>query len=205
MGLSSQRNVPARNLSGGVQRRLCVGLAFIGNSKVVVLDEPTSGVDPAARREIWSLIQRNKEGRCIILTTHFLEEAEILSDQVHVMHEGNVISSGTFEDMKFSFSNDGSQLVLKMKPESMKHDQLTQQIQKHAPEARRTMSKNGKMTFVLPQKMQESNFFSLIDFLEKQGSSYFDVEQFNINSVSFEDIFTKMIKQNNAKKGQNNR
>ena len=75
------------NLSEGMQRRACVSLAFIGGSKVVILDEPTAGVDPLARRHIWQLIDRHKANRAIILTTHHLDEAEILGDKIAIMHK----------------------------------------------------------------------------------------------------------------------
>ena len=76
-----------RTLSEGMQRRACVSLAFIGDSKVVILDEPTAGVDPLARRHIWQLIDRHKANRAIILTTHHLDEAEILADKIAILHK----------------------------------------------------------------------------------------------------------------------
>ena len=76
-----------KNISDGMQRRTCVSLAFIGDSKVVILDEPTAGVDPVARRHIWNLIEKNKSNRAIILTTHHLDEAEILGDKIAIIHK----------------------------------------------------------------------------------------------------------------------
>jgi ATP-binding cassette subfamily A (ABC1) protein 3 len=64
-------------LSGGMKRKLSVCLAFLGGSKVVFLDEPTSGVDPYSRRSMWNILQNARRGRVIILTTHFMDEAEI--------------------------------------------------------------------------------------------------------------------------------
>ena len=71
-------DMPVSVLSEGMQRRVCVSLAFIGGSKVVILDEPTSGVDPIARRYIWDLISAYKKDRTIIFTTHHLDEAEVV-------------------------------------------------------------------------------------------------------------------------------
>ena len=68
-----------QTLSEGMKRRVCVALAFIGGSQVVILDEPTSGVDPIARRHIWDLITKFKSERTIIFTTHHLDEAELVS------------------------------------------------------------------------------------------------------------------------------
>ena len=77
MGMDEYSHLPVKVLSEGMQRRVCVSLAFIGGSKVVILDEPTSGVDPIARRFIWNLISACKKDRAIIFTTHHLDEAEV--------------------------------------------------------------------------------------------------------------------------------
>lgn len=87
LGLGLLSNEPVANLSEGMRRRLCVAIAFIGKPKLVVLDEPSSGVDPVARRQIWDLVVRYKEGCTVLLTTHHLDEAELLSDRVVVLHK----------------------------------------------------------------------------------------------------------------------
>lgn len=94
-GLWHVRNELAKSLSGGLQRRLCVALAFVGGSKLIILDEPTSSVDPVARRKIWDLIVQQKQNRTVLLTTHHMDEADILSDQVAVISRGKLICSGS--------------------------------------------------------------------------------------------------------------
>uniref|UniRef100_T1KYU1 ABC transporter domain-containing protein n=1 Tax=Tetranychus urticae TaxID=32264 RepID=T1KYU1_TETUR len=94
-GLWNMQHELARNLSGGLARRLCVALAFVGGSKLIILDEPTSSVDPVARRSIWDLIVKHKASRTVLLTTHHLDEADILSDQVSVIHRGKLLCSGS--------------------------------------------------------------------------------------------------------------
>ncbi|XP_054168189.1 phospholipid-transporting ATPase ABCA1-like [Oppia nitens] len=84
-----------RHLSGGLQRRLCVALAFVGGSKLIILDEPTASVDPVARRSIWDLIVQQKQSRTVLLTTHHMDEAEILSDEVAVIHRGKLLCIGS--------------------------------------------------------------------------------------------------------------
>ena len=71
----------AVNASGGMLRRLSVAISLIGSPKVVFLDEPTTGMDPVSRRAVWNTIERAKKGRVIVLTTHSMEEADILSDR----------------------------------------------------------------------------------------------------------------------------
>eukprot|EP01083_Nonionella_stella_P193083 713449_1 len=83
------------NMSGGQKRKLSLGIAFIGGSKIVFLDEPTSGMDPASRRKTWNLIAKEKQNRCIILTTHFMDEADILADRIAIMSVGHIICCGS--------------------------------------------------------------------------------------------------------------
>ena len=103
MEMTDVANIAIKELSEGMRRRLCVALAFIGGSKVVILDEPTSGVDPIARRQIWDLIGHLKVGKIIIFTTHHLDEAEILSDKLAIVHQGSLLASGTVSDLKNKF------------------------------------------------------------------------------------------------------
>ena len=79
----------AGTLSGGQKRKLCLGMALLGNPKVIFMDEPTSGMDPDSRRTIWKIIRELRdEGKCIVLTTHHLEEADELSDRIAVLVKG---------------------------------------------------------------------------------------------------------------------
>ncbi|XP_050393414.2 uncharacterized protein LOC126811654 [Patella vulgata] len=89
------RDIPSKKLSGGMQRRLCVALAFVGESTAIVLDEPTSGVDPYARKSIWNLILKQKMGRTILVSTHHLDEADLLGDKIAIMHTGNLLCAGS--------------------------------------------------------------------------------------------------------------
>ena len=75
----------SKNLSGGQKRRLSAGMAFIGNSKFIVLDEPTSGLDTSARRHIWEILKNFKNDRIILLTTHFMDEADYLGDRIGII------------------------------------------------------------------------------------------------------------------------
>ncbi|KAH9415252.1 hypothetical protein DERP_006346 [Dermatophagoides pteronyssinus] len=95
MGLWNLQHQMAKHLSGGLKRRLCVALAFVGGSKLIILDEPTASVDPVARRRIWDLIVQQKRSRTILLTTHHMDEADILSDEVAVIYRGKLLCIGS--------------------------------------------------------------------------------------------------------------
>jgi ABC-2 type transport system ATP-binding protein len=99
-GLEEKRTTQTKHLSGGQRQRLSVALALVNDPEVVFLDEPTTGLDPAARRSLWTVIERlRSEGRSVLLTTHYLEEAEVLCDHVAVMDHGRILDSGTVDEL----------------------------------------------------------------------------------------------------------
>ncbi|WP_350257520.1 ABC transporter ATP-binding protein [Scrofimicrobium sp. R131] len=92
---------PVRTYSGGMRRRLDLAMSLIGQPEVVVLDEPTTGLDPEARRDVWQVIRDLVGGgTTVVLTTQYLEEAEQLADQIAILHEGRILVSGTLAELK---------------------------------------------------------------------------------------------------------
>uniref|UniRef100_A0A493TPN7 ABC transporter domain-containing protein n=1 Tax=Anas platyrhynchos platyrhynchos TaxID=8840 RepID=A0A493TPN7_ANAPP len=81
--------------AGGMQRKLSVAIAFVGGSRVVVLDEPTAGVDPYSRRSIWELLLKYRKGRTIVLSTHYMDEAELLGDRIAIIAQGRLRCCGS--------------------------------------------------------------------------------------------------------------
>lgn len=98
--LNEVLNQKAKTLSGGWKRRLSIAIGLISKPKILFLDEPTLGLDVIARRELWKIIRLLKGKITIILTTHYLEEAEALCDKVAIMAKGNVMATGTCEELK---------------------------------------------------------------------------------------------------------
>ncbi len=100
LGLSEKKRTLVRHLSGGQKRRLALATILTHDPKLVFLDEPTTGLDPAARRKIWEIILRLKsEGKTIFLTTHYMEEAQFLSDVVCIMDRGRIVEMGSPEEI----------------------------------------------------------------------------------------------------------
>ena len=97
------KNTIAKNLSGGSRRKLSVAIALIGGSKLVLLDEPTSGMDLTARRKLWNMLKNYKNNRIVILTTHYMDEADILGDRIGIMAEGQLICLGSSLFLKNRF------------------------------------------------------------------------------------------------------
>ena len=112
VGLTSRANTYAMHLSGGEKRRLGIAMALVGNADLVFLDEPTTGLDPSARRDLWGLIRELKqEGKTVVLTTHYLDEAEQLADHVAIMNKGKIVARGTPDDL-ISRHGGGTTIVL---------------------------------------------------------------------------------------------
>ncbi|KAG5261287.1 hypothetical protein AALO_G00302200 [Alosa alosa] len=105
VGLPHKRKELAKNLSGGMQRKLSVAIAFVGGSNIVILDEPTAGVDPYARRGIWELLLKYKQGRTIILSTHHMDEADILGDRIAIISHGRMCCCGSSLFLKKCFGS----------------------------------------------------------------------------------------------------
>jgi ABC-2 type transport system ATP-binding protein len=98
--LGERRNAQTRELSGGQRQRLAVALALVNDPELVFLDEPTTGLDPAARRSLWDLIRELKAaGRTVLLTTHYMEEAEVLCDRLAIMDHGHILEMGTVNEL----------------------------------------------------------------------------------------------------------
>ena len=103
VGLIDVINARAGSFSGGMKRRLTVAMSVIGDPKIIFMDEPTTGMDPVSRRDVWSLIQKLKKNKVIILTTHSMEEADILSDRIGIISEGRLKCVGTPLFLKNTF------------------------------------------------------------------------------------------------------
>ncbi len=135
LDLDERRNGRTKELSGGQRQRLAVALALVNDPEVVFLDEPTTGLDPAARRSLWDLVEQLKaQGKTILLTTHYMEEAEVLCDRLAIMDHGRIIEMGTvgevvsrrFKERAVQFDRiegiDDERLAAMKAVSSVKHD-----------------------------------------------------------------------------------
>jgi ABC-2 type transport system ATP-binding protein len=100
LDLGERQNAQTRQLSGGQRQRLAVALALVNDPEMIFLDEPTTGLDPAARRSLWDLVQKlQTQGKTILLTTHYMEEAEVLCDRLAIMDHGRILALGTVNEL----------------------------------------------------------------------------------------------------------
>jgi ABC-2 type transport system ATP-binding protein len=113
MDLNDEQNKLYKDLSGGLKQRVGVAISLVNDPEIVFLDEPSTGLDPKARREVWEVIKglRNK-GKTIFLTTHYMEEAEYLADHITIIHKGKIIAEGSLDELINKY---GDQSVLRIK------------------------------------------------------------------------------------------
>ena len=104
--LADEWRRPVGELSGGQRRRILIGLALLGDPPLLILDEPTTGLDPQSRRTVWNLLKKIiASGTTVILSTHYLEEAEQLSDRIAFINDGKMIASGSLAELRAKFTN----------------------------------------------------------------------------------------------------
>ena len=121
VGLEEERDARVRILSGGQLRRLDLGLALVGDPELLFLDEPTTGFDPAARRRAWDTILGLRElGKTVLLTTHYMEEAQRLADRLAILRDGRLVATGTPQELlaangtvEIRFRRGGEDVVLR--------------------------------------------------------------------------------------------
>jgi ABC-2 type transport system ATP-binding protein len=101
LDLYDARDMPAMNLSGGMKQKVLVAMAMSVDAQLLFLDEPTIGLDPVSRRQVWSAIKDwKKKGKSILLTTHYMDEAEVLSDNIVIIDNGQIIAKGTIKELR---------------------------------------------------------------------------------------------------------
>ncbi|XP_045504908.1 uncharacterized protein LOC123701462 [Colias croceus] len=204
LSLGAISDEPSCRLSGGTRRRLCVALAFLGDPPLVTLDEPTSGVDPHARREIWSMILKLRENRTILLTTHHLDEAELLSDQIVIMHKGQIHTTGTPIEIKRSLGS-GYKLSVQFEPLPQKEDEDIEEKTKKVLEITRNVAKNASLVDVCGADVEvnvpfydehgvNNDFVALCNNLEQNQESL-GYRNYSMECTSLEQVFFNICSQ----------
>ncbi|XP_019327449.1 PREDICTED: ATP-binding cassette sub-family A member 13 [Aptenodytes forsteri] len=195
--LSQHQYKPVGALSGGMKRRLSIAISFIGNSKTVVLDEPTSGVDPCSRRSIWDVLLKYKSGCTLIFTTHHLDEAEVLSDHIAILQRGQLRCCGSPSYLRETYGQ-GHSLTLVKKPsvfemQDPKHIvQVTSLVQTHIPEAFLKENSGTELTYVIPKRADKTSFKGLFQALD-QSLHHLHVTGYGISDTTLEEVFLKLL------------
>src|SRR2546427_7602989 len=180
-GLEEKRNSFYGQLSGGQKQRLALAMALVNEPRVLFFDEPTAGLDPQVRREIYDIIEElRREKKTILMTTHYIEEAERLCDRVAIIDHGNVIAMGTPRELKAHSAGTTRIEVRLAKPES---NGALKNLEGVA-DAREVAG-----TYVLHSTRPPQTIVALVKHLEAQGNELSSLE---ISAPSLEDVFLEL-------------
>uniref|UniRef100_A0A4W2I2S3 ATP-binding cassette sub-family A member 3-like n=1 Tax=Bos indicus x Bos taurus TaxID=30522 RepID=A0A4W2I2S3_BOBOX len=173
-GLIEKHDALAKSLSGGMKRKLSIIIALIGGSKVVILDEPTSGMDPVSRRFTWDVLQKHKENRTVLLTTHHMDEADVLGDRIAIMAKGTLQCCGSTIFLKKVYGVGYHLIIVKDRHCDVK--EISELIKYHIPEARLENNVAAELSFVLPKEYTDrfkALFTEMEDRQEELGIASF--------------------------------
>ncbi len=191
MDLNHHKNKLYRNLSGGLKQRVGVAIALVNDPDIVFLDEPTTGLDPKARREVWEVIAGlKKQGKTVFLTTHYMEEAEYLADHIAIMHRGKIIAEGTLDELVSTYGS-GSILTIK----NCEKGKAIKQLHDIGLEA--TPQGNGNVEVVIDHKDRVLEILSLLrhECVEYTG---IDIRRSNLEEVFLSLTGARLVEDTNA-------
>ncbi|KRX09561.1 P-loop containing nucleoside triphosphate hydrolase [Pseudocohnilembus persalinus] len=210
------KNKLAKSLSGGMRRRLSVAISLIGNPHIIFLDEPSTGLDPDNRRQMWEILSHNKGKRAMILTTHSMEEADVLCQRIGIVTQGQLRCVGSQQRLKTVYGQ-GFHIEINCRKEKYFEQKLYQEnsnlslneIQKQALQLAKQNQKfckqklyqniknlyevqdfNGNMIFQVPR---EGTSISHIYKLLKQNKDDWFIEDYGISQSSLEDVFLEVV------------
>ena len=176
-----------QNLSGGQKQKLGMALSLVNDPEVVFLDEPTTGLDPQARRAVWEVIRRLKsEGRTVMLTTHYLEEAEELADRVAIMNHGKIVAMGTTEDIETRYGS-GQRMVVRAGEDLLRYLRENTKLQAEGD--------GGSVTIRLRDK---NDAMVALGAIEESGAHWGDL---TVKRDSLEDVFLKLVGEEGKEEG----
>ncbi|GFG35680.1 hypothetical protein Cfor_11467 [Coptotermes formosanus] len=187
--LVDKANTFAKHLSGGQKRKLSVGIAVIGDPRIIILDEPTAGIDPYSRRHMWSVLQNRRHGKVILLTTHFMDEADILADRKAVVSKGRLRCCGSSLFLKNKFGI-GYHLTLVL--EGMAREPaITRLVMSHVAKAEKARRHGRELSFILPHNAVD-NFaplFSAIEYEINTRASRLGISSYGVSMTTLEEVF----------------
>ena len=181
LALEDKSHAYARTLSGGMRRRLLIAKAMVHDPEILILDEPTAGVDVELRANLWTNINKlNNEGKTIIITTHYLHEAEELCNEIAIIDNGNLITKDTTSNIKSLI--DRKQIIISLDSKNFNLDPIM---------GLNVECEINSDYLIINYKPSEINFNKILDALQ---SSNIQVKDLTINETKLEDVFLKLTK-----------
>ncbi|MGC9554230.1 MAG: ABC transporter ATP-binding protein [Thermoplasmatota archaeon] len=169
-----------QNLSGGLKQRVGVAIALVNDPEIVFLDEPTTGLDPRARREVWNAIAGLKrEGKTVFLTTHYMEEAEYLADHIAVIHRGRIVAEGTLDELVQAHGGKSTLLI-----KGCKTDAVMEALNHKGYEE--VQASDGNVQVTMPKKE------AVIDILFHLREKELYYREVDIKHSDLEDVFLNL-------------
>lgn len=178
MSLMERSKDQVRKFSGGMKRRLSIAMALVSDPQVLFLDEPTLGLDPQARRAAWEYIAQLKGKKTILLTTHYMEEADSLSDRIGIIDEGRVVALGTPQELKTD--------LFKMRSMVITAENLTAEVME---DLRNKYSKVEEVNGKLKISHKDLDFKEIVDYLHSRGVIIYSA---GIEQPTLEDVFIQI-------------
>ncbi|GMF13570.1 unnamed protein product [Phytophthora lilii] len=189
VGLTEKRNSRPNDLSGGMKRKLSVAVSLLGDSSLVFLDEPTSGMDPYSRRSTWEILLNNRNDRVMVLTTHFMDEADILGDRIAIMAEGEMRCCGSSLFLKNRFGA-GYNLTLVKDDAKCDDDAVAAFVTSYVPAAQLLSNVGSEIAFQLPLH-SSSEFATMFAEMDRQLQSL-GLLSYGVSVTTLEEVFIKV-------------
>jgi ABC-type multidrug transport system ATPase subunit len=188
VGLWEKRNRTTGSLSGGMKRRLSIAIAFVGDPKIVMLDEPTTGLDPTSKRHLWDAILKSKKGKCIILTTHSMEEADVLCDRIGIVCRGRLQCVASSQRLKNKFG-EGFNLGINFKEGC--REQAVAYISSIIPEA--TIHVEFKTNIIYEIEKQYVKVSKIFKQIESEKDNV-GISDWALSQTTLEDVFLNIVR-----------
>jgi|JI61114BRNA_FD_contig_101_296072_length_1759_multi_2_in_0_out_0_1 ABC-type multidrug transport system ATPase subunit len=179
-----------------MKRRLSLAIAAVGTPKIIFLDEPTTGLDPKVRQQVWTLIEKLKKRKSVVLTTHSMEEADILSDRISILVKGKLKCIGTSMYLKDKY---GSGYRIALNVVDGKSEEVMRYIRKLFPEAIQVDSNGGNLLVGVQQYQTLIEFVKMLESREANGLDEYSLKQsikdWNVSHTTLEEVFMKVTKE----------
>ncbi|XP_023814646.1 ATP-binding cassette sub-family A member 2 isoform X3 [Oryzias latipes] len=217
--LSNKRHSLVQTLSGGMKRKLSVAIAFVGGSRAVILDEPTAGVDPYARRAIWDLILKYKQGRTILLSTHHMDEADLLGDRIAIISHGKLKCCGSPLFLRSTYGDGYKLTLVKKQPEGRgqssqlltpptqspssaqspcSETRVTKFIQQFVASCLLVSDSNTELSYVLPSEAVKKGCFERLFQALEQNLTSLALTSFGVMDTTLEEVFLKVSEEDQS-------
>ncbi|XP_046676994.1 phospholipid-transporting ATPase ABCA1-like isoform X2 [Homalodisca vitripennis] len=188
LSIFSKRNEQITKLSGGMKRKLCLAIALMGSPQILILDEPTAGMDLESRHQVWDMLLASRGHRTTIISTHFMEEADVLGDRIAIMAHGLVSCYGTSMFLKKHFGTGYHLNITKM--EEAPELPITSAVKEHITDATMILSSASQLNYNI--RFEEGSQFPVLFSVLESSKDDLGLTGTSITSTTLEDIFLKI-------------